>query len=801
MLRSAIVAAFFISALNIFAQDHGLAHETIRNAHADRNYRAALAELENVRTSHPRVFTANNYDYLLARISEKSGDTAAAMASYHAAANRRSILREYALWHLSQLARSSGNLSLERNFLNELIAFAPESIPGRKARSRLARSWFDSGNYDSAIRSLDSLHSSSGPSSSRTAHRERLGLLAESYFRSGNGVKARETWELLLADIQNATQPDDLALAAVKGLDRLGSETAEAGNPLPQLSDWDHLRRAQVYHFNRDFSEARQHYAAIINDHAGSGIMPDAILQTGRTYSQQSNLTAALIWYERVQEQFPGHPAAAEGLMQAASAYAGVGKYAESVRRYQRYIEKYPTGDRLDRAYLNIIDVFRDSGEDTEALKWAEKIESIFDGKLPEALATFAEAKIYLSKNDWPLALNILEELATFSDLGGTAVAGGTTPAEVTFLRGFTLEQLRRYSEAIDAYISIPDGRNEYYGGRATGRLKVLAAHESAGPLMKAKFEALKAGLSADDPEQRRKNIQSALRLTDDPAERGELLDSLRTVYGTLSMYRVPAEPDLLKPARKAVLEKSPLQPPKPTHKTLADELLFLGLYDEGAAELEAAGVTGPPRGYNYSLAVLYTRGDQAYRGSGYIESFWKAPADFQIELIPSYINELLYPAPFADALIEFAPPRNVDPRFLLAVMRQESRFRTDVKSNAAARGLLQFISTTANTTAARVGRENFRQDDLYDPATSILLGSQYVSDLFRLFPNQPPAVAASYNGGEDNMKRWRGRSKSEHADRYVPEIMFAQTKDYVYRVMANYRMYQILYNQDLKYQ
>jgi hypothetical protein len=47
-------------------------------------------------------------------------------------------------------------------------------------------------------------------------------------------------------------------------------------------------------------------------------------------------------------------------------------------------------------------------------------------------------------------------------------------------------------------------------------------------------------------------------------------------------------------------------------------------------------------------------------------------------------------------------------------------------------------------------------------------------------------------------MKRWLKRSRSEQADRYVPEIAFSQTKDYVYRVMANYRIYRIYYDDKL---
>ena len=188
-----------------------------------------------------------------------------------------------------------------------------------------------------------------------------------------------------------------------------------------------------------------------------------------------------------------------------------------------------------------------------------------------------------------------------------------------------------------------------------------------------------------------------------------------------------------------------------------------------------------------------------ANRAVAFAEPLWRSvPADFQIELIPREQIELLYPAPYADSLLKYSPERSVDARFMLSIMRQESRYRADVKSNAAARGLMQFISDTANQIAVGLNRKNFRQDELYNPPTAVLFGSQYLQNLFRMFPNQPQAVAASYNGGELNMQRWLARAKSDQPDRYVPEILFSQSKDYVYRVMANYRVYRLIYDEKL---
>ena len=81
----------------------------------------------------------------------------------------------------------------------------------------------------------------------------------------------------------------------------------------------------------------------------------------------------------------------------------------------------------------------------------------------------------------------------------------------------------------------------------------------------------------------------------------------------------------------------------------------------------------------------------------------------------------------------------------------------------------------------------------------AVLFGSQYMGNLFKQFPGMPQAVAASYNGGEDNVARWVARAHSNDPDRYVLEIGFAQSKDYVAKVLPNYWTYQMLYNEQLQ--
>ena len=782
-MKRRIGTVILIAVMSVAAIPQGPAANAINLAETG-NYTSAIDELQNIAATDPKTFTANNYDYLLARYAESNGQLGLAMANYQQVAARNSLLSAYALKHLSQIARSTGNLMLERLYLQQLVLLSPDSLLAAPARKRIAKNNFESGNYTETIRIVNAGFANANSQAKKNSAnlREDQAMLAEANLRSGKSDVAREIFNSLLATMPNAAQPDDVAQNAAKGLDLLDGGAESLGKNVPELDEAEHLRRANIYQFNRDFADAKLHFEAIVARFPNGANVMESILQIGRGFAQQGDYVEALKWFERVQEQYPESVAAKDALLLSAPAYARVGKHKEALKRYQKFIEKYPTDEKLERAYLNIVDVHRDQGEDLEAIKWCSKTREVFKGKLPETIATFAEARIHIVRGDWPAALLQLERLTTIADLGGTT-PGGTTLAEVTFLKAYALEQMKRYGEAVDTYLSIHDGRAEYYGWRATERLREMAKDETAGSFITQKIGQLTVGLKAKDADTRRKHALAILRLTDKADIRNNALGVLKAAIKTLPKYS--GVPDI-----KPIGENKNDQP------TVAGALLSLGLYDEATPELEAAG---KPTSSN-TLATYYARGDRGDRALAVVEPLWrKMPADYPVELIPRDQLLLLYPAVYDSQLRNAAETYGVDPRLILAIMHLESRFQPDVKSYAAARGLMQFISTTSTKVAGELGRTNFRQDELYYPPTAIKLGSRYLSDLFTLFPQQPDAVAASYNGGEDNMKRWLSRSRSNQPERYVPEIMFAQSKDYVHLVMTSYRMYQLIYDEQLK--
>ncbi len=128
----------------------------------------------------------------------------------------------------------------------------------------------------------------------------------------------------------------------------------------------------------------------------------------GRTFAQAGEYGETVKWYERLLERHPDRPAAKDGLLQLASAYSRVGKTKESLARYQSFIDKFPADERLDRAYLNQVDVLRDSGNIGDALRWCERTETAFRGKPAEAAAAFARGRIYLAASGMARGLGVV---------------------------------------------------------------------------------------------------------------------------------------------------------------------------------------------------------------------------------------------------------------------------------------------------------------------------------------------------------------------------------------------------------
>ncbi len=155
--------------------------------------------------------------------------------------------------------------------------------------------------------------------------------------------------------------------------------------------------------------------------------------------------------------------------------------------------------------------------------------------------------------------------------------------------------------------------------------------------------------------------------------------------------------------------------------------------------------------------------------------------------------QRLLYPLAFWQLVSRDARDSSVDPLLVEAVMRQESLFDPEAKSSASAYGLMQLVPETATRVAAGSGRV-VDPVALFEPDLNIDLGTRYLNGLLARFDGDVLKAVAAYNGGEAAVDKWQQRFSDLDEDEFVESITYRETRDYVKRVVSNYRMYRLLY-------
>lgn len=149
----------------------------------------------------------------------------------------------------------------------------------------------------------------------------------------------------------------------------------------------------------------------------------------------------------------------------------------------------------------------------------------------------------------------------------------------------------------------------------------------------------------------------------------------------------------------------------------------------------------------------------------------------------------LRYPAPYRDLFRASARNENVDEAWIYGLVRQESRFMHFAKSGVGAAGLMQIMPATAKWAAKRMGMDGYSNDKIHDLPTNVGIGTYYMRYTLEQMNGQPVMATAAYNAGPSRAKRWMANGPLEAAI-YIETIPFAETRNYVQKVMANAQMY-----------
>jgi len=121
--------------------------------------------------------------------------------------------------------------------------------------------------------------------------------------------------------------------------------------------------------------------------------------------------------------------------------------------------------------------------------------------------------------------------------------------------------------------------------------------------------------------------------------------------------------------------------------------------------------------------------------------------------------------------IFEVGEREGVDPRFIHAVIWQESKYDVNAHSHAGAQGLMQLMPATA---------KRFGCEDMSDPESNVEAGTKYLGWLLKRFDGNVELALAGYNAGEGAVDKYNGVPPYNETRNYVKIISQRYGKTYL---------------------
>jgi soluble lytic murein transglycosylase len=545
---------------------------------------------------------------------------------------------------------------------------------------------------------------------------------------------------------------------------------------------------------------AREAYSAALSetrdDAVRAGLLRDVARSEERSGDDRAaGITWRLLWYS--------HPTSDEAIEAGDRLEVIEARLGETLRRASDWRRR---ADRLYRLRMNeeALEAYEQALSiglsDSEARRAREqRAHTLFRlRRYPEALAAFEALP---QTGDIPIwrarslarADRVPESIEAFEKL---AAEGGPHRMQAHYLAALLLDGRDRDVEARRHYSVLEQASGQ--GSMARAALWRLGWSDyRRGDFARAaeRFERLAAATPHEIDRLRPRYWQARALEASDPDRARTLLTALAeeyplSYYGWRARERTQAE-DLSHASNPIAPGETALRPSEVERVRI---LMEAGLVEAGAEE--SARLIRRARGLEDRVALarlLTSAGDYNRAQRVVVDAYTGALARGPV----SGLEELwwyAWPSAYAGYVDQATgTPDSVDPELVYSIMREESGYRPDVISPVGARGLLQIMRETGAQLASRRGMPSFDPDELFDPRTNIELGSFYLGELSRQFPDRLSASIASYNAGPHVVSDWVARDQRPD-DEWVESIPYSQTRSYVQRVMRSLQAYRLLY-------
>jgi len=465
------------------------------------------------------------------------------------------------------------------------------------------------------------------------------------------------------------------------------------------------------------------------------------LFRTGMCYFNMNNYENARKYLKLYYDKFPSWTYADDSLYYLGRSLTNLNSYGEAINTYKKLLELFPQSNYGDDSLYRCGRIAYISDDWQNAAFYFQRlIDEYPDGdKLPDGYWELGWIQ-YRLEEFGSAAITFEKMAAKFS--------GGALQEKGLFWQAKCFLKLNKEAEAISLLEkTFSMDPLSYYGFASAESLKKAGAAVTM-PSFDKNLNPLNPGISEIIPD----------------------------IYNELIPYQITDSKDV-------------------THINKAKELLFIKFYTNAAAEIAASkqGTDADPEKL-LEVSTLYLLSKDYENSIGIVQKNYTKLSTSLTGNKKDYYYYLFYPYAYNELILKYSTEYNVEPDFLLAIIREESRFKADADSHAGAQGLMQVMPATGRTIAAQIGISNFSESMLHDPQISIKMGSYYISRMLSNFENNKYYALGAYNGGPGAMQRWISKYGSLDIDEFIESLTYDETKNYIKKVMASYFIYDLLY-------
>lgn len=157
-------------------------------------------------------------------------------------------------------------------------------------------------------------------------------------------------------------------------------------------------------------------------------------------------------------------------------------------------------------------------------------------------------------------------------------------------------------------------------------------------------------------------------------------------------------------------------------------------------------------------------------------------------------VMKFIYPLEYEDLVYSYANKNSLDPYLVLGLIKAESNFISDARSNKDAKGLMQITDSTAIWVASKMGQENFSVSELENPEVNIAIGCWYLRYLLDNYNDDTTLALCAYNAGSGNVSAWLLNTQYSKDGKTLDNIPFSETSHYVVNTQKYAEKYKKLY-------